>query len=92
MFLLFLNNGHQGHLCHLVPMGRHVAFDHRSGVFLLKKSELFADEPGPTVRGDSNAETRPPHLERTHSLMVIGASGQKSDLDARNEMSALPTK
>src|SRR5258705_2376120 len=62
-----------------------------SGVFLLKKANFL-----PMNQAHRSAAIVPqrfdhPHhgLERTHSLMVMGASGQKSDLDAGNEMSAL---
>jgi hypothetical protein len=76
VFCSSLNNGHQDHS--LVPIGRLVALDHRSGRFVLKKLEfLRANEahrsaPSPRQRFD-----HPPTMgERTHSLMVIGASGQ----------------
>jgi hypothetical protein len=43
------------HIAHKLKSSRR-----SSGVFLLKKSELFADEPGPPVRGERRLEMRPP--------------------------------
>ena len=36
----------------LVAIGRLVAFDHRSGSFVLKNAGIFAYEPAPPVRGE----------------------------------------
>jgi len=51
--LLFTNNGHQDHgYVSLVPIGRLVAFDHRSGVFLLKKVNFLPmNQPVRAERG-----------------------------------------
>jgi hypothetical protein len=60
-------------------IGRLVAFDHRSG-FLVQKTEIFCVRMRPTgPEPMSFRDLTTPHpwrLERTHSVMVLRASGQ----------------
>ena len=87
VFCSSLNNEHQEHS--LVPIGRLVAFDHRSGSFVFLKPEfLRVNEDGPQARPTRDLTT-PRGLERTHSLMVIGASGHNQISTLATAMSAL---
>jgi hypothetical protein len=57
VFCSSLNNGHQDHS--LLPIGRRVAFDHRSGSFVFLKPE-FLRVNDRTVKGKAEAESSSP--------------------------------